>query len=202
MKTIQSIALALAISFSLASCAVYPISPTQTEMGAVMGAGMGALIGQAIGGDTKSTIAGLAAGTILGALVGNAADQAQAAEAVRYSAAYGKPTIYYDEAGRAVEAIPEPSDDPNCYNVRKRIWDRGTLVEETVEKICGAPLPQAGVVYPPPTVVYPPPVYGPYPPPAWYRPPYPPPAWRRPYGPPVYWWPPYWGFRHHRSGDR
>jgi hypothetical protein len=113
---------------------------------------MGALIGQAIGGNTQSTIIGLTAGTIIGALVGNAIDQdyQAARDAVRYS----KPVIYYDKNGRAVEAIPERSNDPNCQQIRKRVWENGKLIKETVEEICSSPVP-AVQYYPAP----PPPVY-------------------------------------------
>jgi hypothetical protein len=68
---------------------------------------------------------------------------------------YGKPLIYYDKSGHAVEAIPEEAIDPNCQRVRKRTWEDGKLVKETVEEICGSPAP-AVRYYPPPP---PPPVY-------------------------------------------
>lgn len=124
----------LIMSFLLGSCATYPPGMENTQAGAVLGAGTGALIGQAIGGNTESTLIGLAAGSILGALVGNAADQQY--QAAQEAAAYGRPVIYYDEKGRAVEAIPESTSDPNCQRVRKRIWENGNLVKETVEEIC------------------------------------------------------------------
>jgi len=115
---------------------------------------MGALIGQAIGGNTESTLIGLAAGTILGALVGNAADQDY--QAAREAAQYGKPVIYYDKNGRAVEAIPEETDDSNCQKVRKRVWENGKLVKETVEEVCSSPAPRVRYYAPPPP---PPPAY-------------------------------------------
>jgi hypothetical protein len=144
------------------SCAYYPYYPPDryhTQLGTVLGAGAGALIGQAIGGDAESTLAGLAAGTIFGFLVGNAIDQDY--QAARVSAQYGRPVIYYDKAGHAVEAIPERTKDPNCQKVRKRIWENGKLVKETVEEIC---VPPAPVVYyypapPPPGYYWYPPYY-------------------------------------------
>jgi hypothetical protein len=156
--------LILTLSFFFVSCAYYPYYPYyppdgyHTQAGAVVGAGTGALIGQAIGGNTESTLAGLAAGTILGALVGNAADQYY--QAARASALYGKPVIYYDKNGRAVEAYPERTKGTNCQKVRKRIWENGKLVKETVEEVC---VPPAPVVYyypaPPPGYYWYPPYY-------------------------------------------
>ncbi len=144
----------MTLSCLLASCAHYPPDRYNTQKGAAVGAGMGALIGQAIGGNTEGTLIGLAAGTIFGALVGNAADQDY--QAARDAAQYGKPVIYYDKSGHAVEAVPEETTDPNCQKVRKRVWENGNLVKETVEEVC----------YPPPPVVryYP----APPPPPAYY----------------------------------
>lgn len=141
------------LSIFLVSCATVPPDRYNTQKGAALGAGAGALIGQAIGGHTESTLIGLAAGTIIGALVGNAVDQD--IQAAKDAARYGKPVIYYDKSGRAVEAIPEGTNVPNCQKVRKRIWENGELVKETVEEVCG---PSAPVVryYTPPE---PPPVY-------------------------------------------
>jgi hypothetical protein len=99
-------------------------------------------------------------------LVGNAADQD--IQAARASAQFGRPVIYYDKNGHAVEAIPERTNAPNCQKVRKRIWENGKLVKETVEEVC---VPPAPVVY-----------YYPAPPPGYY------------WYPPYY----YHGGRHHR----
>jgi len=151
MKRYQMAIQVLILSLLLASCAAYPPGPNNAQVGAVVGAGTGALIGQAIGGNTEGTLIGLAAGTIIGALVGNAADQQN--QAAANAAAYGKPVIYYDESGRAVEAIPEGSGDPNCQKVRKRLWENGKLVKETVEEVCSIP-PVARYNYPPPPVYY------------------------------------------------
>ena len=139
MKKYHLVILSLTLSFFLVSCAHYPPDRYNTQKGAAVGAGTGALIGQAIGGNTESTLIGLAAGTILGALVGNAVDQDY--QAARDAAQYGKPVIYYDKSGHAVEAIPEGTNDPNCQKVRKRIWENGKLVKETVEEVCGPPTP-------------------------------------------------------------
>jgi hypothetical protein len=144
--------LILVLSLSFFSCAHYPADRYNTQAGAATGAGVGALIGQAIGGNTQSTIIGLAAGTILGALVGNAVDQDY--QAARDAAQYDKPVIYYDKNGHAVEAIPEWSSNLNCRQVRKRIWENGKLVKETVEEVCNSQ-PPAVQYYPAP----PPPVY-------------------------------------------
>jgi len=153
MKKYLTVLLLLAISFFPVSCAHYPPDRFNTQAGAAVGAGAGALMGQAIGGNTESTLIGLAAGTILGALVGNAVDQEY--QAARDAAYYDKPTIYYDKNGHAVEAIPEGTTDPNCRKVRKRIWEDGKLVKETVEEICFTPSPMAQYYPPPP----PPPYY-------------------------------------------
>ncbi|MBW1724878.1 MAG: glycine zipper 2TM domain-containing protein [Deltaproteobacteria bacterium] len=142
----------MTLSCFLVSCAHYPPDRYNTQKGAAVGAGMGALIGQAIGGNTESTLIGLAAGTILGALVGNAADQDY--QAARDAAQQGKPVIYYDKNGHAVEAIPEKTDDSNCQKVRKRVWENGELVKETVEEICGSPAPRARYYAPPPPPAY------------------------------------------------
>lgn len=144
--------LTLALSLFYASCAHYPPDRYNTQAGALTGAGMGALIGQAIGGNTQGTLIGLAAGTILGALVGNAIDQDY--QAARDAALYDKPVIYYDKNGKAVEAIPEDSNDPNCRQVRKRIWENGKMIKETVEEICADPAPIARYYPPPPPPAY------------------------------------------------
>ena len=153
MKKYQIVILTLMLSFFLVSCAHYPPDRYNTQVGAAVGAGTGALIGQAIGGNTQSTLFGLAAGTIIGALVGNAVDQDY--QAARDAASYGKPVIYYDKRGHAVEAIPEGANDPNCQKVRKRIWEDGELVKETVEEVCGPPTPVVRYYPAPP----PPPLY-------------------------------------------
>jgi hypothetical protein len=137
MKRHYLVALMLAGSLLLVSCAYYPYDRYNTQVGAAVGAGTGALIGQAIGGNTEGTLIGLAAGTIIGALVGNAVDQDY--QAARDAAQYNKPVIYYDRNGRAVEAVPEASGDPNCRKITKRIWENGELVKETVEEVCGSP---------------------------------------------------------------
>jgi hypothetical protein len=144
----------LTLSFFLVSCAHYPNDGYNTQIGAAVGAGTGALIGQAIGGNTGGTLIGLAAGTIIGALVGNAADQDY--QAAREAARYGKPVIYYDKSGHAIEAIPEGTNNPNCRRVRKRIWENGTLVKETVEEVCGPPAPVVRYypAQPPPPAYY------------------------------------------------
>ena len=141
------------LSFFLVSCATVPPDRYNTQKGAAIGAGAGALIGQAIGANTESTLIGLAAGTIIGALVGNAVDQDY--QAARDAALYGKPVIYYDKSGQAVEAIPETTNDPNCQKVRKRVWENGELVKETVEEVCGLSAPVVRYYVPP----QPPPAY-------------------------------------------
>ena len=154
MKRYHILTLALTVSLLIVSCAHYPRDRYNTQVGAAVGAGTGALIGQAIGGNAKSTLIGLAAGTILGALVGNAVDQDY--QAARDAAQYGKPVILYDRNGRAVEAVPEETRDPNCQKVTKRIWENGELVKETVEEVCAPPPPVARYYAAPPP---PPPPY-------------------------------------------
>jgi hypothetical protein len=156
MKKYIFISLMLTLPVLLASCAYYPYGPNgyyNTQVGAAVGAGTGALIGQAIGGNTESTLIGLAAGTILGALVGNAVDQDY--QAARDAAQYNKPVIYYDKNGRAVEAIPEGTSNPNCRKITKRVWENGQLIKETVEEICDPPTVRYYAAPPPP----PPPYY-------------------------------------------
>lgn len=153
MKKYHVIILFLLLSSLLVSCATVPYDRFNTQKGAAIGAGVGALIGQAIGGNTEGTLIGLAAGTILGALVGNAADQEY--QAVRDASQYGKPVIYYDNSGHAIEAIPEGANYPNCRKVRKRIWENGKLIKETVEEICDPPVLVARYYPAPP----PPPAY-------------------------------------------
>lgn len=148
MKRYCLVILMLALPLVLVSCAYYPYGRYNTQAGAVIGAGTGALIGQAIGGNTESTLIGLAAGTILGALVGNAVDQDY--QAARDAALYNKPVIYYDRNGRAVEAVPAASTDPNCRNITKRIWENGELVKETVEEVCEPPAVRYYAAPPPP----------------------------------------------------
>jgi uncharacterized membrane protein len=144
--------LTLILSFLLVSCAHHPPDRYNTQAGALTGAGMGALIGQAIGGNTQGTLIGLAAGTIIGALVGNAVDQDY--QAARDAALYGKPVIYYDKDGHAVEAIPEGPNDADCRQVRKRIWEDGKLLKETVEEVCTSPPPVVRYYPTPPPPAY------------------------------------------------
>jgi hypothetical protein len=144
--------LTLILSFLFVSCAPYPPGRYNTQAGAFTGAGMGALIGQAIGGNTHSTLVGLAAGTIIGVLVGNAMDQDY--QAARDAARYGKPVLYYDKNGQAVEAIPEESINSNCQKVRKRVWENGKMTKETVEEICSSPPPVVQYYSPPPPPDY------------------------------------------------
>ena len=148
MKRYHLVILMLALPLVLVSCAYYPYGRYNTQVGAAVGAGTGALIGQAIGGNTESTLIGLAAGTIIGALVGNAVDQDY--QAARDAAQYNKPVIYYDRNGRAVEAVPAASTDPNCRNITKRIWENGELVKETVEEVCEPPAVRYYAAPPPP----------------------------------------------------
>lgn len=152
MKKCHLVILSLTLSFLLVACAHYPPDRYNTQAGAAAGAGTGALIGQAIGGNTQSTLIGLTAGTILGALVGNAVDQDY--QAARDAAQYGKPVIYYDKSGHAVEAIPEGTNDSNCQKVRKRIWEDGKLVKETVEEVCSPPAPVVRYYPAPPPPAY------------------------------------------------
>jgi len=154
MRTYHLVALIVTLSFLAVSCATIPPDRYNTQKGAAIGAGTGALIGQAIGGNTQGTLIGLAAGTILGALVGNAVDQEY--QAARDAAQHGRPVIYYDKNGHAVEAIPVETDDPSCRKVRKRVWENGKLVRETVEETCGPPDPPVVRYYPAPP---PPPPY-------------------------------------------
>lgn len=158
MKKYRLHILILTLSFLLVSCATVPPDRYNTQKGAAIGAGVGALLGQAIGHNTGGTLIGLAAGTILGGLVGNAVDQDY--QAARDAAQYGKPVILYDKTGHAVEAIPEGvSNNPNCQSVRKRIWEDGKMIKETVEETCAPPSVH---YYPPPPSYY----YGWYPWPA------------------------------------
>ena len=152
LMKIHTVILTLMLSVLLFSCAHYPPDRYNTQTGAVTGAGMGALIGQAIGGNTQGTLIGLAAGTILGALVGNAIDQDY--QAARDAAQYGKPVIYYDKNGHAVEAIPEGSNNTNCQQVRKRVWENGKMIKETVEEVCSSPPPVVRYYPPPPPPAY------------------------------------------------
>ncbi len=154
MKKYHLVILSLILSFLLVSCAHYPPDRYNTQVGAAVGAGTGALIGQAIGGNTQSTLIGLTAGTILGALVGNAVDQDY--QAAKDAAQYGKPVIYYDKSGHAVEAIPEGTNDSNCQKVRKRSWEDGKVVKETVEEVCSpsAPVVRYYPALPPPPAYY------------------------------------------------
>ena len=148
----HSVILILALSLMFVSCAHYPPDRYNTQAGAITGGGLGALIGQAIGGNTHSTLIGLAAGTVLGSLVGNAIDQDY--QVARDAALYGKPVIYYDKNGHAVEAIPEGSNDANCQKVRKRVWENGKMIKETVEEICSSPPPVVRYYTAPPTPAY------------------------------------------------
>jgi len=66
------------------------------------------------------------------ALVGNAVDQDY--QAARDAAQYNKPVIYYDRNGRAVEAVPAASTDPNCRKITKRIWRMGNWSKRRLKK--------------------------------------------------------------------
>jgi len=152
MMKYHLVILTLILSFLMVSCAHYPPDRYNTQVGAFTGAGMGALIGQAIGGNTQGTLIGLAAGTIIGALVGNAIDQDY--QAARDAALYGKPVIYYDKNGHAIEAIPEGTSYSDCQKVRKRVWENGKMIKETVEEVCSPPAPVVRYYPPPPPPAY------------------------------------------------
>jgi hypothetical protein len=151
MKT-HVVILTIILSFLFVSCAPYPPGRYNAQAGAITGAGMGALIGQAIGGNAHSTLVGLAAGTIIGILVDNAMDQNY--QATRDAARYGKTILYYDQNGQAVEAIPEGAVDSSCQKVRRRVWENGKLIKETVDEICSAPPPVVRYYPPPPPPAY------------------------------------------------
>jgi uncharacterized protein YcfJ len=121
------------LALAITACA--PGERYNTQSGALLGAGAGALAGQAIGRDTKGTLIGAAVGTLVGAIAGNAYDQQ--AQAARDAYSTNKRIIYHDNQGGSVEAYPEPpTQRTDCRKVTKRVWDRGTLVSETVEEIC------------------------------------------------------------------
>ena len=135
MRKILWILAILALLITLTSCATIPRDRYNTQKGAAIGAGLGAIAGQIIGGDTEGTLVGAAVGTMLGAVVGNAVDQSYQAQ--REAARTNKRVVYYDDKGGAVEAIPGPVNPrTDCRKVTKRVWDKGTLVSETIEEIC------------------------------------------------------------------
>jgi len=135
MKQKATKLLLIAILVAVTSCATVPKERYNTQKGAAIGAGVGAVMGQAIGRDTEATLLGAGIGTLLGAIVGNAVDQSH--QAARDAAVTNKRVVYYDDRGGAVEAIPGPvSQQTNCRKVTKRTWNKGELVNETVEEIC------------------------------------------------------------------
>ena len=127
--------LIVALLLTTVSCATIPEDRYNTQKGAAIGAGIGALLGQAIGHNTESTLVGAGIGTLVGSIAGNATDQSY--EAVREAARTNKRVVYIDGNQTAVEAIPGLyNQQTNCRKVTKRTWDKGTLVNETVEEIC------------------------------------------------------------------
>jgi uncharacterized protein YcfJ len=127
--------LVLVLLLATVSCATIPEDRYNTQKGAAIGAGIGALLGQAIGRDTGSTLLGAGIGTLVGTIAGNAVDQSHRAS--REAARTNKRVVYIDDNRTAVEAIPGPyNQQTNCRKVTKRLWDKGTLVSETVEEIC------------------------------------------------------------------
>ena len=81
MKTLKTpLVLATAGTFALSAC-IDPNAPQQTsntQQGALIGAGVGALAGQIIGGDTKATVLGAAVGAAVGGAAGYNLDQQEA----------------------------------------------------------------------------------------------------------------------------
>lgn len=135
MKHSITVGLMLVLAAMVASCATAPPEYYNTQRGAAIGAAVGGLGGQIIGGNTEGTLIGAAVGTLLGAVLGNAADQQYAAAREAY--ATDKRVVYYDDHGGAVEALPGPRDqNTQCRKITKRVWNKGTLVSETVEEIC------------------------------------------------------------------
>lgn len=63
--------LVVALTFSLASCAMDTKQKKGTAVGAGVGAGVGAILGQAIGGNTEATLLGAGIGAAVGGLAGN-----------------------------------------------------------------------------------------------------------------------------------
>jgi len=138
MKNVLATVFLAALMLGVVSCATTNVPPDRynTQKGAAVGAAVGALFGQAIGRDTEGTLLGAGIGTLLGSIIGNAVDQSH--QAARDAAVTNKRVVYYDNQGGAVEAIPGPLNQQrtNCRKVTKRVWDKGTLISETVEEIC------------------------------------------------------------------
>lgn len=63
--------LIIALTLSLASCAMENKQQQGTAVGAGVGAGLGAIIGQAIGGNTQATLLGAGIGAAVGGVAGN-----------------------------------------------------------------------------------------------------------------------------------
>lgn len=136
MKKIVPTILLIGAGFLATSCATIPADRYNTQKGAAIGAGIGALAGQAIGRNTGGTLLGAGIGTLAGSIIGNARDQEYAA--AREAAHAERQVAQVDERILAPESASAMATRQNtdCRKVTKRVWNKGTMVSESVEEIC------------------------------------------------------------------
>ncbi|WP_028951147.1 YMGG-like glycine zipper-containing protein [Sulfurihydrogenibium subterraneum] len=129
------VALTLAGSILLASCAE-PYRPSQSTyegglIGAVTGATAGAILTS--GNKWKGGVIGGVIGAIAGATIAEISKRG-AVEAVQS----GQPVRYQTEDGRGVyEAKPLGYDaKTRCHKVQEKIYENGKLVKDQIKEVC------------------------------------------------------------------
>ena len=129
------VALTLAGSILLASCAAEYRPSQSTYEGGLIGAVTGATAGAILtsGNKWKGGVIGGVIGAIAGATIAEISKRG-AVEAVQS----GQPVRYQTEDGRAVyEAKPLGYDaKTRCHKVQEKIYENGKLVKDQIKEVC------------------------------------------------------------------
>ena len=131
MKRLGSIMVGLALLVLLSNCTT--TQENATYQGAGLGAAVGAAAGAVIDDDNpwRGAVIGAAAGAVLGGGLTEISKRAS-----QDAAARNQPVVYR-EGSTVVEATPVAyNQQTKCHKVRKRIWQDGRLVKDTVEEVC------------------------------------------------------------------
>ncbi len=126
----------LVLSLFLLATLVLSSCATTQENATYQGAGVGAAIGAAAGAviDNNNRWRGAAIGAAAGALFG--ATVTEISKRATEDAIRKNQTVRYKSGNTVVEASPMPSEKTNCHKVRKRVWENGKLVKDTIEEVC------------------------------------------------------------------
>lgn len=129
------VALTLAGSILLASCAEYYRPSQSTYEGGLIGAITGATAGAILTQNNKWK--GGVIGGVIGAIAGATIAEISKRGALE-AAQTGQPVRYQTEDGRAVyEAKPLGYDaKTRCHKVQEKIYENGKLVKDQIKEVC------------------------------------------------------------------